>query len=98
RAHDNGQNTLELTFNYTATDSDGDTASNNFTVDVKDDVPQVTGGISTHAVGEDGLPGANLTGAASTRSTICRPARSRSTSTGARTTRSARPRIRPGGR
>src|SRR6185437_3707766 len=60
--HDNGQNTLELTFNYTATDSDGDTASNNFTVDVKDDVPQVTGGISTHAVGEDGLPGANLTG------------------------------------
>jgi T1SS-143 domain-containing protein len=59
---DNGQNTLELTFNYTATDSDGDTASNNFTVDVKDDVPVVTGSISTHDVGEDGLTGANATG------------------------------------
>ena len=59
---DNGQNTLELTFNYTATDSDGDTASNNFTIDVKDDVPVVTGSITTHNVGEDGLSGANATG------------------------------------
>ncbi|MCZ7531628.1 MAG: hypothetical protein M5U31_15605, partial [Acidimicrobiia bacterium] len=37
-ADDGGENTLSLTFNYTATDSDGDTASNTFTVDVVDDV------------------------------------------------------------
>lgn len=32
-------NTLDLTFNYTATDSDGDSSPNTFTVTVVDDVP-----------------------------------------------------------
>ncbi|MGP9811308.1 T1SS-143 repeat domain-containing protein [Rhodopseudomonas sp. NSM] len=35
------ENTLALTFNYTATDSDGDSSSNTFTVSVVDDVPVV---------------------------------------------------------
>lgn len=34
-----GENTLSLTLNYTATDSDGDTATGSFVVDVVDDVP-----------------------------------------------------------
>ncbi|QLF71648.1 tandem-95 repeat protein (plasmid) [Peteryoungia desertarenae] len=33
------ENDLSLTFNYTATDSDGDTITGSFTVDVRDDVP-----------------------------------------------------------
>ncbi|WP_080507775.1 tandem-95 repeat protein [Rhodopseudomonas palustris] len=37
----NGENTLALTFNYTATDSDGDTASNSFTVSIVDDAPVI---------------------------------------------------------
>ncbi|TCM59394.1 hypothetical protein EV291_1842, partial [Rhizobium sp. BK068] len=35
------ENPLSLTFNYTATDSDGDTASNTFTVNVVDDQPVI---------------------------------------------------------
>jgi T1SS-143 domain-containing protein len=34
-----GQNTLNLTFNYTATDGDGDISSSTFSVKIKDDVP-----------------------------------------------------------
>ncbi|NML76389.1 tandem-95 repeat protein [Rhizobium sp. S-51] len=34
-----GENTLSLTLNYTATDSDGDTATGSFVVDVVDDIP-----------------------------------------------------------
>ncbi|MFC0243784.1 T1SS-143 repeat domain-containing protein [Rhodopseudomonas telluris] len=53
-----GENTLSLTFNYTATDSDGDTSSNAFTVNVVDDVPVASAGdIST--VGDESLPGGN---------------------------------------
>ncbi|QRM57315.1 VCBS domain-containing protein [Sinorhizobium sp. BG8] len=40
-ASGNGENTLQLTFNYTATDSDGDTSSNTFTVKVVDDVATI---------------------------------------------------------
>lgn len=36
------QNTLSLSFNYTATDADGDSASGRFTVNVEDDVPEVS--------------------------------------------------------
>ncbi|NPV19541.1 beta strand repeat-containing protein [Bradyrhizobium aeschynomenes] len=36
-----GENLVNLTFSFTATDGDGDTSSNSFTVSVKDDVPVV---------------------------------------------------------
>jgi T1SS-143 domain-containing protein len=35
----NSENSLSLTFNYTATDSDGDKSSNQFTINVIDDIP-----------------------------------------------------------
>ncbi|MDB5601393.1 MAG: hypothetical protein JWN71_3437, partial [Xanthobacteraceae bacterium] len=47
----NGENALSLTFNYTATDSDGDTSSNTFKVDVVDDIP--IAGVGTPATVED---------------------------------------------
>jgi T1SS-143 domain-containing protein len=50
----NGENSLSLTFNYTATDSDGDTSSNTFTVNVIDDAPvrgeEVRGTVEDEAV------------------------------------------------
>ncbi|POF31663.1 T1SS-143 repeat domain-containing protein [Roseibium marinum] len=53
------ENDIVLTFGYTATDSDGDTATSSFTVGVDDDVP-VQGTAGTAApVGEDGLGDAN---------------------------------------
>ena len=39
-AEGDNENTLTLTFGYTAKDADGDTASSTFTVTVKDDMPQ----------------------------------------------------------
>ena len=49
-----GQNSIGLTFNYTATDSDGDSVNGNFTVAVRDDVP-VAGTVATGMVSEDNL-------------------------------------------
>ncbi|MFS8051129.1 beta strand repeat-containing protein, partial [Rhizobium sp. BR 314] len=40
---------IKLTFGYTATDSDGDTSSNSFSVTVADDKPVVTGAIAVRA-------------------------------------------------
>jgi T1SS-143 domain-containing protein len=50
----NGENTVSLNFDYTATDSDGDTSSNSFTVSVKDDVPVTPPG-ATLTLNEAGL-------------------------------------------
>ncbi len=36
-----GTNLVNLTFSYTATDGDGDTSSSNFTVTIRDDVPEI---------------------------------------------------------
>jgi T1SS-143 domain-containing protein len=52
------QNTLSLTFNYTATDGDGDPSSSTFTVNVVDDVPIADSG-DTSMVEDEGLPGGN---------------------------------------
>ncbi|MBB4168776.1 proprotein convertase P-domain-containing protein, partial [Rhizobium sp. BK538] len=57
----NSENTLSLTFNYTATDSDADTASNTFTVNVVDDVPVSTGAIINISIDED-MAGSSITG------------------------------------
>ena len=54
-----GTNLLNFTFNYTATDSDGDTSSNHFTVSVKDSVPITSGDVTNGTVGEDGLSTGN---------------------------------------
>ncbi|EJL49988.1 hypothetical protein PMI09_05291, partial [Rhizobium sp. CF122] len=54
----NGENPLSLTFNYTATDSDGDKASNTFTVNVVDDVPVTRAG-STSTVEDEAVNGGN---------------------------------------
>ncbi|WP_441276863.1 T1SS-143 repeat domain-containing protein [Tardiphaga sp. 172_B4_N1_3] len=50
-----GQNTLTFTFDYTATDSDGDKSSSVFSVTVKDDVPTI-GNAESESVREDSLP------------------------------------------
>ncbi len=50
-----GQNTLTFTFDYTATDSDGDKSSSVFSVTVKDDVPTI-GNTESRSVREDSLP------------------------------------------
>ena len=42
-----------------ATDSDGDPASQSFTVGIQDDVPVVTNNVQTHTVGEEGLADGN---------------------------------------
>ncbi|WP_117194795.1 T1SS-143 repeat domain-containing protein [Rhizobium terrae] len=42
-----GENTLTLTFGYTATDADGDTSSNTFAVSIVDDAPVATGGAAS---------------------------------------------------
>ncbi len=47
-----GQNDLSLTFDFSAVDADGDAASSSFTVDIRDDVPVVTGTVSTQTVDE----------------------------------------------
>ncbi|MGF9562975.1 VCBS domain-containing protein [Neorhizobium sp. JUb45] len=53
-----GENVLTLTFGYTATDSDGDTAANTFTVSVMDDVP-IAGNAGDRYVEEEALRGGN---------------------------------------
>ncbi len=50
-----GTNPISLTFNYTATDSDGDTSNSKFTVTVQDSVPLAFGADNAH-VDEDDLP------------------------------------------
>ncbi len=47
---------IDLTFNFTAIDSDGDPATGTLTVTVDDTVPTVTGVVFDTFVGEDGLP------------------------------------------
>ncbi|MDO9418471.1 T1SS-143 repeat domain-containing protein [Pararhizobium sp.] len=48
-----GENILSLTFNYVATDSDGDSSNNSFTVHVVDDIPTSTGAITAQVVMDD---------------------------------------------
>ncbi|WP_257166615.1 VCBS domain-containing protein [Bradyrhizobium sp. SRS-191] len=50
-----GSNVVKLTFDYTATDSDGDSSSNTFTVTVVDDVPTI-GHAENETVSESNLP------------------------------------------
>jgi T1SS-143 domain-containing protein len=57
-APNGNENDIALTFNYTVTDSDGDTASSKFIVSVDDDVP-VTGVSATITVDEDDLASGN---------------------------------------
>jgi T1SS-143 domain-containing protein len=54
----NGENSLSLTFNYTATDSDGDTSSNTFTVNVVDDAPVAAAGTAS-TVEDEAVNGGN---------------------------------------
>jgi T1SS-143 domain-containing protein len=54
----NGENSLSLTFNYTATDSDGDTSSNTFTVNVIDDAPVANAGTGS-TVEDEAVNGGN---------------------------------------
>jgi T1SS-143 domain-containing protein len=57
----NTEDDINLEFAFTATDSDGDTASSSFTVTVDDDAPVfVSGTEDTLIVDEDGLGGANI--------------------------------------
>ena len=49
------ENTLSISFNVVATDSDGDSVNQSFTVNVQDDVPVVTGTVAAQTVGEEGL-------------------------------------------
>jgi len=55
QAAGNGANTLPLAFGFTATDSDGDRVSGSFTVQIKDDVPLVTGAAQIGSVDETSL-------------------------------------------
>ncbi len=59
----NNENDIGLSFNFTATDSDGDAVSGTFVVGVDDDVPVASATAHvTATVDEDGLQGANLDG------------------------------------
>ncbi|KZM38459.1 hypothetical protein, partial [Labrenzia sp. OB1] len=53
------EDNLVLTFGFTATDSDGDTADGSFIVRVDDDGP-VLGDVGSSQVDEDGLAGGNV--------------------------------------
>ena len=66
--HATGSNAIALTFAVQAADDDGDTVNTNFTVNVADDVPVVSGAVAPHNVTEDGLADANgfVAGAGST--------------------------------
>ncbi|KAA0073092.1 hypothetical protein CIW50_23210, partial [Tardiphaga sp. P9-11] len=59
---DQALGSLNLTFQYTATDSDGDSVSGTVTTVVTDTVPTLGESVAAHTVGEDGLPGANVSG------------------------------------
>ncbi|GAB1716406.1 MAG: hypothetical protein NTAFB05_14480 [Nitrobacter sp.] len=50
------ENNIALSFNYVATDSDGDSTPGSFTVVVNDDVPVVTGETATGNVSEGDIP------------------------------------------
>ena len=57
-APNGSENDIDLTFNFTAADSDGDTAKGTFTVGIDDDVPVATGAtVDVGEVYEDGLSG-----------------------------------------
>ncbi len=57
QAPNGSENDLDLTFHYTATDSDGDSAQGTFTVGVDDDMPIVTAAPDTVSLNESGLLG-----------------------------------------
>ena len=66
-AANGNENDIALTFNYTATDSDGDAVSSQFVVSVDDDVPvQVGDAAITRTVDEDELSDGNTDGDAFT--------------------------------
>lgn len=52
------ENDVDLTFNFTATDSDGDSADGSFVVTVDDDLPKLVGTV-TNTVEEEALPNGN---------------------------------------
>ncbi len=52
------ENDVDLTFNFTATDSDGDSADGSFVVTVDDDLPKLVGTV-TDTVEEEALPAGN---------------------------------------
>jgi T1SS-143 domain-containing protein len=63
--HTNGTQTfgsLDLQFNFTATDSDGDPAAGTLSVTIADTVPTLGETVAAQTVGEDGLSSANPTG------------------------------------
>ncbi|MES0810626.1 DUF5801 repeats-in-toxin domain-containing protein [Roseibium sp. SCPC15] len=51
---------IALTFDFTATDSDGDSASSSFQITVDDDSPVLTGDVRFSQVDEEGLAGGNV--------------------------------------
>ena len=62
-APNGNENDIALTFNYTATDSDGDAVSSKFIVSVDDDMPVLTGAtVNAGEVFEDGLSTGNHEG------------------------------------
>ncbi|MES0885399.1 DUF5801 repeats-in-toxin domain-containing protein, partial [Roseibium sp. SCP14] len=61
---------LSLTFDFIARDGDGDIATNDFTVLIVDDSPVLGDDVAAQTVGEDGLPGANLEGAAADNASV----------------------------
>ncbi|WP_425994776.1 DUF5801 repeats-in-toxin domain-containing protein, partial [Afipia sp. DC4300-2b1] len=52
----NNENDIGLSFNYTATDSDGDSVSGSFFVGVDDDVPVLTDAVVSGTVNESDIP------------------------------------------
>ncbi|WP_294346902.1 retention module-containing protein, partial [Prosthecochloris sp.] len=54
-----GENQLVLTFNFTAEDNDGDSASSSFDVTVIDDIPVAEDAVEEGYVEEESLPGGN---------------------------------------
>ncbi|WP_212488921.1 DUF5801 repeats-in-toxin domain-containing protein [Bradyrhizobium liaoningense] len=61
-ASGNNENNIVLSFNFVATDSDGDTAPGTFTVVVNDDVPVLTGLTGSGTVNEANIPVPTTTG------------------------------------
>ena len=53
----NGEDPVTLHFNYTATDSDGDTVDSAFAVEVQDDVPQFSAATQAISLDEEALSG-----------------------------------------
>ncbi|MCP3400927.1 DUF5801 repeats-in-toxin domain-containing protein [Bradyrhizobium sp. CCGB20] len=61
-ASGNNENNIVLSFNFVATDSDGDAAPGTFTVVVNDDVPVLTGQTASGTVYEANIPVPTTTG------------------------------------